>query len=177
MSIDREQNYMKLTLKKSISLIVIFSFLISALPLAIPAEDTLGKLHGFVYSDDGKKPLPDAVVLLRETLSQKIYQSEKTKKSGAYQIGKLRPATYAVGIQYKGKDYNVDALIQIKPKKQMACFTLPKAIENPGYVIRCKSVKCFFILPIGWALVAGATAGITYGIIKITEKQVSPTTI
>jgi hypothetical protein len=168
---------MKRTFKKSISLTVIFSFLIAILPLAVPAEDNLGKLQGFVYSDDGKKPLPDAVVLVRETVSQRVYQSEKTKKSGAYKIEKLLPGTYAVGIQYKGKDFNIDALILIKPKKQMACFTLPKVEEKPGYVVRCKSPACFFILPVGWALVAGATAGITYGIIKITEKQVSATGI
>ena len=142
-----------------------------------PAEDNLGKLNGFVYSDDGKKPLTDAVVLIRETVSQRVYQSEKTKNSGAYKIEKILPGTYAVGIQFKGKDYNVDALLQIKPKKQMACLTLPKVEEKPGYLLRCNSPKCFFITPCGWALVAGATAGITYGIIKIVEQEVSPTQI
>lgn len=168
---------MKRALKKNISLMVLFSFFMTLLPLAIPAQDNLGKLNGFVYSDDGKKPLTDAVVLIRETVSQKLYQSEKTKNSGAYNIPEIKPGTYAVGIQYKGKDYNVDALVLIKPKKQMACFTLPKAEENPGYMVRCKSPNCFFITPVGWALVAAATAGITYGIIKITEQQVSPTGI
>jgi len=166
---------MKHALKKYISLTVLFSFIITALPLAVQPQDNLGILRGFVYGDDGKKPLTDAVVLIRETISEKTYKSEKTKKNGAYKIPELLPGTYAVGIQYKGKDYNVDALIQIKPKKQMACFTLPKAEEKPGYVVRCKSVKCFFITPVGWALVAGATAGITYGIIKIVEKETSPT--
>ncbi|MEI6613597.1 MAG: hypothetical protein WCL37_01750 [Chrysiogenales bacterium] len=165
------------TLKKSISLTVLVSFLMATLPLVIPAEDNLGILHGFVYNDDGKKPLPDAVVLIRETVSQRIFKSEMAKKSGAYKILEILPGTYAVGIQYKGKDYNVDALIQIKPKKQMACFTLPKAEEKPGYLVRCKSVKCFFILPVGWALVAGATAGIIYGVVKVTETAVSPTGI
>jgi hypothetical protein len=168
---------MKHTFKKSISLLAIFSFLITTLPLVTPAADTLGKLNGFVYSDDGKKPLTDAVVLIRETVSQRVYQSGKSEKSGAYKILDILPGTYAVGIQYKGKDYNVDALIQIKPKKQMACFTLPKVEEKPGYLVRCKSPACFFITPCGWALVAGVTAGITYGIIKITEKQVSATGI
>ena len=168
---------MKHTLKKSISLAVLFSFFIATLPLVAPAADTLGKLNGFVYNDDGKKPLPDAVVLIRETVSQRVYQSEKTPKSGAYKIEKILPGTYAVGIQYNGKDYNVDALIQIKAKKQMVCLTLPKVEEKPGYLVRCKSPKCFFITPCGWALVAGTTAGITYGIIKIVEKETSPTTI
>jgi hypothetical protein len=134
-------------------------------------------LNGFVYGDDGKKPLFEAVVLIRETVSQKIYQSEKSKKSGAYIIPDILPGTYAVGIQYKGKEYNVDALIKIMPKKQMVCLTLPKVEENPGYLVRCKSPACFFITPCGWALVAGATAGITYGSIKIIERQVSPTGI
>ncbi len=168
---------MKRTLKNSITSAVIFSFFMSFVTLAVPAQDNLGILRGFVYGDDGKKPLVDAVVLLRETTTEKTYKSELTKKNGVYKIEKLLPGTYAVGIQYKGKDYNVDVLLQIKPKKQLACFTLPKAEEKPGYAVRCKSIKCFFITPIGWALVAGATAGITYGIVKVTEKAVSPTTI
>lgn len=169
---------MKYTLKKNICLMVIFAFLMAVMPLAVAAQDNLGILRGFVYGEDGKKPLNDAMVLIRETTTERTYQSEKTKKSGSYKIEKLLPGTYAVGIQFKGKDYNVDALVQIKPKKQMACFTLPKALdEKPGYLVRCESVKCFFITPVGWALVAGATAGITYGIIKVVEKEVSPTTI
>jgi len=166
---------MKHAMKKNICLVVIFAFLIAALPLAVAAQDNLGILRGFVYGDDGKKPLIDALVLLRETTTERTYQSEKTKKNGAYKIEKLLPGTYAVGIQYQGKDYNVDALVQIKPKKQMACFTLPKVEEKPGYLVRCKSPKCFFMTPCGWALVAGTTAGITYGIIKIIEKETSPT--
>jgi hypothetical protein len=168
---------MKRTLKKCITLTVLFSFLITALPLTAPADDTLGLLNGFTYSDDGKKPLFEAVVLIRETVTLKEFKSEKTGKNGAYKIEKILPGTYAIGILYKGKEYNVDALLQIKPKKQMACFTLPKVIDNPGYVVRCASPACFFITPCGWALVAGVTAGITYGIIKITEQQVSPTGI
>jgi hypothetical protein len=168
---------MKHTLKKSISLTVLFFFLVTSIPLAIPAEDNLGILRGFVYSNDGKKPLTDAVVLIRETVSQRVYKSEMSKKSGAYKIEKILSGTYAVGIQYKGQDYNVDALLKIKPKKQMACLTLPKIVEKPGYLVRCKSPACFFVTPCGWALVTGITAGITYGIIKITEQQVSGTGI
>jgi len=163
--------------KKQISILFLFPFLLAAWPLVTPAQDNLGKLNGLVYGDDGKKPLSDAVVLIRETTTEKIYRSEKTKNNGVYKIPEILPGTYAVGIQYKGKDYNVDALVQIKPKKQMACFTLPKLEEKPGYQVSCKSPKCFFILPVGWALVEGATNGITFGIPKIVEKQVSPTGI
>lgn len=164
-------------MKKNISLTVLFFFLLSILPLVAAAEANLGKLNGFVYSDDGKKPLTEAVVLIRETVTLRIFQSDKTGKTGAYKVDNILPGTYAVGIRYKDKEYNVDALLQIKPKKQMACFTLPKVLENPGYVVRCASPTCFFITPCGWALVAGVTAGITYGTLKITEQQVSPTGI
>jgi len=168
---------MKHTLKKCTTLSVLIAFAITALPLALPAQENQSKLFGFVYGDDGKKPLNDAVVLIRETTTERTYKSELTKKNGAYKMEKLLPGTYAVGIQYKGKDYNVDVLIQIKLKKQMACFTLPKVEEKPGYLVRCRAPKCFFITPCGWALVAGATAGITYGVIKIVEKETSPTTL
>jgi hypothetical protein len=145
--------------------------------VAFAQETPIGKLRGFVYGEDGKKPLSEAVVLLRETTTERIFQSEKTKKNGAYKIENLLPGTYAVGIQWDGKDYNVDALVKIEPKKQMACFTLPKVLANAGYQVRCKSAKCFFLLPVGWALVSATTAGITYGIIKIIEKETSPTGI
>jgi hypothetical protein len=145
--------------------------------LPAPAMNTTGRLNGFVYGDDGKEPLADAVVLLRETATERTFQSEKTGKNGAYKIENILPGTYAVGIQWNGKDFNVDVLVKIGPRKQMACFTLPKVIEQPGYQVRCKDPACFFVTPCGWALVAGATAGIIYGIVKITEKAVSPTGI
>lgn len=167
---------MKGMLKKYISLLAISAFLITLFPIAAPAQEAkVGKLQGFVYADDGKKPLPDALVLIRETTTERTYQSEKSKKNGAYKIENIIPGTYAIGIQYDGKDYNVDVLIKIEPKKQMACLTLPKVAEQPGYQLRCKSPKCFFVTPCGWALIAGSTAGITYGIIKIIEEETSPT--
>lgn len=166
---------MKNTIKKFAGLTVLSALLITLLPLLAPAEETVGKLHGFVYGNDGKKPLADAVVLIRETVTQRVFQSEKSKKSGAYEIINILPGTYAVGIQYNGKEYNVDVLLKVEPRKQLACFTLPKVEEKPGYLIRCKSPKCFFITPCGWALVGGITGGITYGIIKIVEKETSPT--
>ena len=168
---------MKYSRKKCITLTVLFSFLATLVPLTMGAETKVGTLRGFVYSDDGKKPLPDAVVLIRETTTERTFQSEKSKKNGAYKIENILPGTYAVGIQWGGKDYNVDVLLKIEPKKQMACLTLPKPSDLPGYQVRCKSPKCFFMTPCGWALIAGATAGVVYGIIKITEKEVSPTGI
>jgi hypothetical protein len=160
------------------TLVVLCAFLFAITPMVASAQESkIGKLRGFVYGEDGKKPLSDAVVLLRETTSERIFQSVKTKKNGAYLIENILPGTYAVGIQWDGKDFNVDALVKIEPKKQMACFTLPKLVANAGYQVRCKSPKCFFILPVGWALVAAATAGITYGIVKIVEKETSPTGI
>jgi hypothetical protein len=167
---------MNSAMKKIISSAVLFAFIITMAPLAALAQDAnIGKLRGFVYGEDGKKPLIDAIVLLRETTTERIFQSPKTKKNGAYMIENILPGTYAVGIQWDGKDFNVDALVKIEPKKQMACFTLPKVVADAGYQVRCKSPKCFFLLPVGWALVAATTAGITYGIIKIVEREQSPT--
>lgn len=164
------------SIKKSMSMMVLSAFLITLLPLAVPAQEAkVGKLNGFVYGDDGKKPLGDAIVLLRETTTERTYQSEKTKKNGAYKIENLLPGTYAVGIQWDNKEFNVDVLVKIEPKKQMICITLPKPNDQPGYLVRCNSPKCFFVTPCGWALIAGATAGVTYGIIKIIEKETSPT--
>lgn len=167
---------MKNSIRKSVSTAVLAAFLFAMIPLAVSAQEAkVGKLIGFVYADDGKKPLNDALVLLRETTTARTYQSEKSKKNGAYEIENIIPGTYAIGIQWDSKDFNVDVLIKIEPKKQLACLTLPKASEQPGYQVRCKSPKCFFLTPCGWALIGGVTAGITYGIVKIIEKETSPT--
>ena len=66
---------MKHTFRKQLSVTVIISFFIAMLPVAVAAQDNLGLVRGFVYSDDGKKPLTDAVVLIRETTSERTYKS------------------------------------------------------------------------------------------------------
>jgi hypothetical protein len=160
-------------MKKILFLII----MISLLGFMNVWSETSGKLQGFVYGDDGKIPLENAQVFIRGTVTNVIYQSMLTKKNGAYEIEKIEPDTYIVGIKYNDKEYNLDVLLMIQAKKQLACFTLPKVLEQPGYIVRCSSPKCFFVTPCGWALVAGVSAGITYGIIKIREEQVSPTGI
>jgi hypothetical protein len=70
--------YMKHSLKKCITLMVIFSFLMALAPLAAAAENKVGTLRGFVYGDDGKKPLSDAVVLIRDTTTERTFQSAPT---------------------------------------------------------------------------------------------------
>lgn len=160
-------------MKKILFLIVVLILI----GVTIPSATITGKLQGFVYGDDGRKPLANAQVFIREKNSKIIYQSMPTEKNGAYKIENIIPGVYSVGIKYDNKDYNIDALLVIRIEKQWVCFTLPKVLETSGYVIRCNSPKCFFITPCGWALVTGITGGILVGIIKVTEKEVSPTGI
>jgi len=168
---------MKRKWKRAMGMAVMLAFALVVFPMVVTAENAVGKLQGFVYREDGKNPLAAALVLIRESTTQRVFQSERSKKNGVYVIENILPGIYNIGIQFNGREYNVDALLKIEPKNRMACFTLPRDEAKPGYLIRCNSPKCFFITPCGWALVAGVTAGITYGIIKITEKEVSPTGI
>jgi len=170
---------MKKSGRKWISSLILALFSLATFPYLGIAQENMGNLRGFVYGDDGKSPLKDAMVLIRNLTSLETYKSEKTNKKGFYEIKDIPPGSYAVGIQHENKDFNVNVTLEIKPKKQMACFTLPTEGEKPSYMIRCKEKKCFFILPIGWAALLGGTAAITWGVIEIIkgggEEEVSPT--
>jgi hypothetical protein len=163
-------------LQKSKTLICVVLVFLMSFPLGVlSASQKLCKIHGFVYNEDGTKPLKDAIVMIRENTSNNSYVSERSKKDGTYEISKVFPGLYVVGITYNGKDYNINSTVLIRLKKQIVCFTLPKDEGAEfGYMVPCPSPNCFFIKPCGWGFAVGV-AGIALGVIKLVERSVSPT--
>ncbi len=156
---------------------IVLALSLAGVSAASPNDDRPGRLSGLVNGDDGRRPLTDAIVLLRETASGRICQSEATGNNGSHRIGYILPGANAVGIHWGGKENHVDALIILASRRQMARFTLPKPSNVPGCQIRCSSPACFLVISCGRVPAAGVTAGITYGIVRIMGKEVSLTGI
>ncbi len=106
--------------------------------LAISAQDPatdLGTLMGFVYKDDGKKPLKGVKILLEphpEKMPGQLdeYESALTEDDGAYRIDNLPAGVYMVKIEHKDKEYKVkklDIIVTIIPQKEnIVSFSLKK---------------------------------------------------
>jgi hypothetical protein len=75
------------------------SFLSSA-----PAEK--GKLVGFVYEKDGTTPIPGAVIKLKDTKTNKIYESTVSDSRGSFSVERLESGIYILGATTPLGDFN-----------------------------------------------------------------------
>jgi len=150
-------------LLKCITPYILVLFFIVLLPVQNYAQQAdLGNLMGFLYKEDGKKPIKNAQVVITHRETKKEFKSNITDKNGDYKIMNLPAGEYQVNIRYKDKPYKVkriDFYVRIFPgKTTFISFSLKKS-----YPIA--------IIIIGTAAAAGASK-----IIKTPEeKKVSPT--
>ncbi len=148
---------------KKVAPYVMFLFVIVLLPLQNYAQQAdLGNLMGFVYKEDGKKPIKNAQIIIVHLESKKEFKSNITDKNGDYKIMNLPAGEYQVNILYKDKPYKlkrIDFYVRIfSGKTTFISFSLKKAYP-------------LAIIIIGTAAAAGASQ-----IIKSPEeKEVSPT--
>ena len=106
--------------------IVCFSFLI--FPEFNFAKKSCGHLMGFVYSEDGKSPLENAIVLLKGVETNKIYQSLPTGKTGDYRISEVDAGIYVVGLMVCEKTYNVAGYVEVAEART---DTLSLSLQSP----------------------------------------------
>lgn len=97
--------------------LTLFCFGFLVVPVSNFAKPSIGNLMGFVYGNDGKSPLHDAVVLLRGADTDKIYQSEPTCKTGSYKIANIDVGTYIVGLKVNQETFNVDGYVNVAEGK------------------------------------------------------------
>lgn len=114
--------------KKGVLFIMLcFGFMIfSVSNFAQPAN---GNLMGFVYGEDGKSPLPGAIVLLKGANTDKVYQSVPTGKTGNYRIANIDAGTYVVGLKVNEDTFNVDSYVKVAGGKT---DTLSLALGSPS---------------------------------------------
>jgi len=81
------------------------------------AKPSNGNLMGFVYGEDGKSPLPGAIVLLKGADTDEVYQSGPTGKTGNYKISNIAVGTYVVGLKVNEDTFNVDDYVMVASGK------------------------------------------------------------
>jgi hypothetical protein len=118
------------TLKPVVLATLLFIAVLQApLPLAAATSPASGGLMGFIYGEDGKSPLQDAVVMLRGVDTNNEYQSAPTGKTGDYRIPGIHSGTYMVGLKINAETYNVDSHVTVTAG---AVDTLSLSLKEPG---------------------------------------------
>jgi len=176
---------------KSVSLILIFSFILFYSPYLLTGqtEQTKGKgdLIGKVYGKDGTTIIEGAIVKIKNVVSGVVYES-KTDMLGTFKIEGIEEALYSVGIITKEGNFNVEALIGIKANEiTKVTFALKPYLKGevkkaevrakfPEKVKEVSKILKFFSSPIGIATVIAASSAVVYGVVTLTaeEPEVSP---
>jgi hypothetical protein len=172
-------------LYRKFPVLAVFSCLILlAFPSIGAADSSTGGIMGFVYGEDGKSPLQNAVVLLRGLNTQKLYQSEPTGETGAYKIPAIGEGTYVVGLKVNEEMFNTSNYISVtKGKTDTLSLSLqppaPPPPESPPPPGNKGKKKPFFKKPVGIATIVAGTSIVGFGLFKLLEKneedEASPT--
>ncbi len=176
---------------KSVSLLLIFSFILLNSPYLLTGQtiQTKGKgdLIGKVYGKDGTTAVEGAIIKIKNVVTGRIYESVKTDKLGTFKIEGLEAGLYAIGIVTKEGNFNVESLIGIKankvssvtfalnpylkgaPKKAKAEVRLLEKMKEISKIAR------FFASPIAIAVIVASSAAVVYGVITLSpEGEASP---
>lgn len=156
----------------------------------VQTSQDVGTMVGFVYGDDLKTPVENAVVKIRNIEDGKEYQSTPTDEVGLYKITGIGEGRYVLGVSAEAGDFNFDYVLYIKAN-EMAKLSLAlkpgssifqeKEEEKEGEEDKEKKKKSFFERPLGIAIIAALSGLGILGTIGIVgpggedEGAVSPT--
>ncbi|MCU0288826.1 MAG: carboxypeptidase-like regulatory domain-containing protein [Acidobacteria bacterium] len=93
--------------------LTLYCFMFLVFPVPGVAGPSSGNLMGFVYGEDGKSPLQNAVVFLRGVDTGNVYQSKPTGKTGNYLLSDIDAGSYVVGFKVNEKTFNVDGIVTV----------------------------------------------------------------
>lgn len=158
----------KFSKSKILVFTLIFSFLFTSIPVALSAEeDPTGNLTGFIYEEDEKTPVENAVVKIRNITTGEEFSSEPTNELGVYKIENIPIGVYLIGVVVDKEKYNINMMVEIKKEEtaKISCILIKKKALIAGLF----PLPCFAA-----TLISGG--GVVYGIVKLTEEEeeVSP---
>jgi len=177
---------------KSISLILIFSFILFYSPYILTGQTEQikgkGNLIGKIYAKDGVTAVVGALAKIKNVTTAKAYESRLTDKLGIFKIEGIEEGMYSVGIVTDEGEFNVESMIGVKANKTLLITLVLKPYlkeETKKAEVRSEIFKGdkapskilkFFKSPIGLAIIVASTGLIGYGIINLLEKEeeVSP---
>jgi hypothetical protein len=122
----------------NVVVILIGAFSVLYFPIKALAQKpgATGVLMGFVYQEDLKKPLENAVVKIRNTKDGKEYESSPLDKNGMFAIKEIEEGRYILGISAGETDYNFDyeLLVQSRETGRISLALKQGIIESPDYM-------------------------------------------
>ena len=128
------------------------------------AQARTGNLIGYVYEKDGKTPVKNAIVKIKNITTGQEFESEPTDESGAYKIMNVPVGVYLIGVIVGKEKYNINALVEIKEKETAKLSVI--LIKKKALIAGIFPLPCFAASLIG----GGA---VIYKLIKKKE-EVSP---
>ena len=123
---------LKILTGKTRVLLTLFCFCLLVFPVSNFAQPSTGNLMGFVYGKDGKSPLSGAIVLLKGSDTDKVYQSVPTGITGDYRISGIDAGTYVVGLQVNEDTFNVDGYVEVAGGKTDTLSLALGSSPGPG---------------------------------------------
>lgn len=167
---------------KSLALFLAAAFVLLTFPVrdfAAGAPKANGALSGYIYGEDMRTPVRNAVVKLRSVDSQKEYESEPTDLEGMYRIPEIEEGRYVMGVMSVQGDYNFHYSILIKADAlaklsvAMKPGAAPVRIEEGSTGKAKKGLGAFFKSPAG-ILTLITVVEVTLFAIVLSEGEASP---
>jgi hypothetical protein len=173
-------------MKKQGAVFLIGAFLLMTIPFPRAAEAAprgSGALAGHIYREDMRTPVRNAVVKLRNIVTQKEYASEPTDPEGLYRIPEIEEGRYIMGVLGPGGNYNFHYSILIKSEALAKLSVAMKPGNAPvmleqgsGNYEKKATIVDFFKSPAG-ILTLVATAEMTVFLFALKEDEASPVII
>ena len=138
-----------------------------------------GALSGYIYGEDMRTPVRNAVVKLRSLDSQIEYESEPTDLDGMYKIPGIEEGRYVMGVVSFQGDYNFHYSILIKSDAlaklsvAMKPGAAPVRLEEGTGSTAKKGLGQFFKSPAG-ILTLITIAEVTVFALVLSEGEASP---
>jgi len=165
---------------KAVASILIGAFTLLILPQAGLSQAKTGSMTGFIFGEDKTTPVDGAVVKVRDVRTNQVYQSRPTETNGLYAVQNLPEGRYLVGVSDAKGDFNFDYEVMVKGGEtaKLALALVPaseSAQDNQDEEKEKKKKKCFFLTPMGIAVLVAGGALLIYGGIQLFgEEDKSP---
>ncbi|MDD8030495.1 MAG: carboxypeptidase-like regulatory domain-containing protein [Acidobacteriota bacterium] len=154
--------------------IVIAMFLWLLVPEKALAAPT-GSLVGFIYGNDMKTPVEQAVVKIRNLDNGQEYVSTPTDANGAYKLENVKEGRYILGITAPDGDFNFPYIMAIKGGEigKLSLTVQSGNVSSPAQEVKGaeKEKVSFFRTPAGVAILMVATSLALYGTFKLLEGE------
>lgn len=169
-------------MRKIIVVFLAAAFILLTLPVRewAAAGPGTGALAGYIYSEDMRTPVRNAVVMLRNVATLKEYESEPTDPDGMYRIPGIEEGRYVMGVKAPSGSYNFHYSLLIKSDALAKLSVAMKPGGDPvmlqqGYDTgKKKGLGEFFKSPAGIVTILAAVEVTLFAFVLAENAEPSP---